>query len=61
MASLKPFWFTLKSLAVFLVDEMVREQNVAILEVDKGDFERRLLQVPPRTSQACRDRKQSPA
>ena len=48
-------------LAVFLVDEMVREQNVAILEVDKGDFERSLLQVPPRTSQACRDRKQSPA
>ena len=42
-------------LAVFLVDEMVREQNVAVLEVDKGDFERCLLQVPPRTSQACRD------
>ena len=55
MAALKPFWFTLKSLAVFLVDETVREQNVAVLEVDKGDFERCLLQVPPRTSQACRD------
>lgn len=57
MAALKPFWFTLKSLAVFLVDETVREQNVAVLEVDKGDFERCLLQVPPRTSQAYRDRK----
>lgn len=48
MAALKPFfWFTLKSLAVFLVDETVREQNVAVLEVDKGDSGKRMLQVPP--------------
>ena len=41
MAALKPFLFTPKSLTVFLVDETVREWNVAILEVDKGDFERK--------------------